>query len=412
MICHSTEGVKNCIGYERIPSCPLFLTDDFKVLEGPSLWALDVAKRGSYSKETLKQYTSSLARFLNWIDTSYFGAENWLMVGDEAIDSYLSYLVGTRDDVGRPDDTSIELYVGRIADFYRWALDKGYPIKWDMNLKTVKYTLRDLGLRGPVTVARTGLERHLTRGVHPSVVKLKHLFMTDKQLLDIYPLFKDKVYSVIAFMMRNVGLRPKDVLQLPYMGKGLNRGLRDYRPGKEEIPASILYEFESKGTRRDIEIPGNLWKYVCEQWMPERIERVKRLDKQGKEIPSISHLFIDIEGKPVTYSMLRDAFADILKHPARPEGLLRCRAKMLRHAFATYFVYNALKRKGALGKPYIYDIQIDEQLRYYMGHSRVETTYKFYVHLAGFLSAEDVMGPMVESALELFLPEVANGVTR
>jgi site-specific recombinase XerD len=404
MIFHSTAGVKNCTGFERVPSCPLYLTDDFEILEGPSLWALDVAKRGSVSKETLKQYTSTLARFLSWLNTS-LKAENWLMVADETMDSYVSYLIGERDEEGRPDDTSIEFYVARIADFYRWALENGYPVKWDMDLKKVKYKLRDLGLRAAVTVTRTGLERRLTRGVHADILEQKHLFMTDTQLLSIRHLFADKVYSIMAFMMRNVGLRPKEVLQLPYMGKGLNIGLHDYRPGKQQIPASITYEFESKGKRRKIEIPGKLWQYVCDQWMPERIERVNRLAEQGKEVPSISHLFIDIEGTPVTYPMLWGAFAEIVEHPARPEGLLRCRPKMLRHAFATYFVYNALKKKGALGKPYVYDVQIDEQLRHYMGHRRLETTYKFYVHLAAFLSGEDVMGPVVEHVVEVLLPD-------
>ena len=53
----------------------------------------------------------------------------------------------------------------------------------------------------------------------------------------------------------------------------------------------------------------------------------------------------------------------------------------LRHSFATYFVYLALKNESLIGKPYLYNAIIDDALRKILGHNDIETTYKFYVHI-------------------------------
>jgi site-specific recombinase XerD len=405
MIQVQTESIKECPGYESLASCPFYLTNDFQLLEAPSLWALGVSLRSSKSPETLKQYTSTLARFLQWLDELHFGATNWLMVEDKAIDSYIVFLFNPKVGRERPENSSVEAYIAIIGGFYRWAKDNGYPVKWQMKRLVVKYRVRVIGLGGFVTVTSTGNERRLSRGVHKSVEKEKYRLFNDRLLLEIIPLFDDKVYGVIAFTMRNTGLRPMDVLQLPYKGGGHNEGLRDYRPeALAALPADLPFNFRSKGKYRDVYVPGKLWEYICKDWMPERVIRGNRYLEQHGSAPSIKHLFLKEDGTPVTYRNLWDAFEALRNHPRKPAGLMRCNPYMLRHSFATYFVYNALKAKDLLGKGYIYNIQIDEALRRYMGHQRSATSYKYYVHLAGFLSAEDVMGPLVDVEVNLLLP--------
>jgi integrase len=42
---------------------------------------------------------------------------------------------------------------------------------------------------------------------------------------------------------------------------------------------------------------------------------------------------------------------------------IRFNARMLRHTCATYFVYEALKAQNRLGRSFVYDAALDEDLR-------------------------------------------------
>ena len=164
-----------------------------------------------------------------------------------------------------------------------------------------------------------------------------------------------------------------------FRSMGLNAGLKRYHEEELENLSSILFEFESKGKRRSIKFPGDIWAAICRAWMPKRTERAMKYREKYGVMPPNTALFLSKNGVIVTRKMLSDNFKRVSEKNEYPEEGLTPR--MLRHAFATYFVLDALKQYDLLGKPYIYNMVIDDSLREWMGHSNVDTTYKYYVHL-------------------------------
>lgn len=424
MIFRTTSGLVELPGHSRTIKAPIYLTNDHKVIEFPTLWAADVAKRRSKSSETLKQYTSTLARWLNFLDDYGYGAEKWQNVDRDVIDHFVDELIKGRDEFERPGDTTIEGYLARIADFYRKASKAGYPHYWDMENEEFTRVIKDRTITTR-DVETTDLKKEVTiQGGSPTrFAEEMNKFVLQQDLIKAMGLFDDYVYAAIAYIMRNTALRPKELFQLPYKGTGLNIGLQPYRSVVEEqvnddgelvsieslvtddaqatpVTCDIKFEFESKGKRRSISIPLHIWTFICKIWMPERARRAElfRDDENlgNGQSPSNKCLFLSKEGRPVTYGMLIHHFNQIADHPDYVKKPFT--PKMLRHSWATYFVYEALKKDNDLHNDYVYNAAHDQHLRMFMGHTDVTTTYKSYVHLVHIYARKDVMGKLIEEA--------------
>lgn len=79
---------------------------------------------------------------------------------------------------------------------------------------------------------------------------------------------------------------------------------------------------------------------------------------------------------------------------------------MLRHTCATYFVYEALKRKNMLGRSFVYDAALDDELRKIMGHTDIRTTLEYYVHLANRFAHDDLIADLKRSEVDKGLNEL------
>jgi integrase len=134
-----------------------------------------------------------------------------------------------------------------------------------------------------------------------------------------------------------------------------------------------------------------------------RRERAELHKKRHDIYPPSDALFLAANGDIVTYRMLSYNFASVVER-ANAMGMdykgQSFTAKMLRHLFATYFVYDALKKANRLGKPYIYDAALDDQLRRWMGHESVETTYRYYVHLVNRFVGGELLLDIANSHIE------------
>jgi site-specific recombinase XerD len=425
MIARRTGGLVGLPGHTRTKRGWLYLTNNHEVIEYPTIWAAEVAKRKSHSAETLEQYGSTLGRWLQFLDDNGYRAENWQTVDRDVAYQFLDTLIAGRDELGRPVDETIESYMARITDFYRCATKAGYKHYWDMDNEEFSRIIKDK-TETTEEVEITGLKKEvkLSRGKSTSVKSEMNKFVHEQHLNKAMGLFDDYVYVVMAYVIRNTALRPKELFQLPYKGVGKNDDLAHHRIVIEEttdengnkvtketlvkdkildgekvptkITGDINFTFESKGKNRSIMIPLHIWKYICKVWMPERNRRAEIYREKHKVGPGNNCLFISVQGCPVTYDMLIYHFNKVAKHPEYVKRPFT--PKMLRHSWATYYVYLELKKDGKLNSGYEYNYVHDEYLRKYMGHSDITTTYKYYVHLVQICFRKDVMGKILEEA--------------
>lgn len=374
----NTDGLKNTDVYPK-DTVPIFLDNDFRVIEGPSYWAIALAQKRSRSLDTLKQYTTVLARFLQWRDDKEIKATNWQLTDEDVINTYIGYLVRNRDIKGRPSNKTIEDYIATLGYFFKWATEQGYKHYWKMDLK--KITVQIKGSSAMVRTEKQVEERmHIGNGPTMHVDREREKFIHRENIPRIVDLFDDVVYSFIVLVLWRTGLRPKELFQLPYKGIGLNAGLKRYRDEELSDLKEILFRFESKGKDRDIKFPPDVWAVICRKWMPEWVIRAARYQERNNgKMPPNDALFLSENGKIVTQKMLRDNLNKVAQDPRCPEKKIT--PYMFRHAFATYFILDRLTQYNLLGKAYVYHAVIDAELREWMGHKDIDTTYKYYIHL-------------------------------
>lgn len=374
----NTDGLKNT---DILPkdTVPIFLDDEFRVIEGPSYWAIALAQKRSRSIETLKQYTTVLARFLQWRDDKGIQAMNWQLTDEDVINAYIGCLINNRDTKGRPSNKTIEDYIATLGYFFKWATEKGYKHYWKMDLE--KVTIQIKGSSAMVNTKKQVEKRiHIGNGSTMHFDRERDKFIHRENIPKIVELFDDVVYAFIVLVLLKTALRPKDLFQLPYKGSGLNAGLKRYRDEELSNLNEILFRFESKGKDREIKFPPDVWTVLCRKWMPERVKRAARyLERNNGEMPPNDALFLSEKGTIVTRKMLRDNFNKVAEDPRCPEKKIT--PKMFRHTFATYFILDRLQQYNLLGKAYVYNAVIDAELREWMGHEDIGTTYKYYVHL-------------------------------
>jgi site-specific recombinase XerD len=415
-----TPGLIDIPGHSRTKKAWLYMTTDYEVINYPTIWAAEVAKRRSCSEETLNQYGSTLTRWLNFLETHGYGARRWQSVDRDVVDHFIDSLIQERNENGSPTDTTIEGYCARITDFYRSATKAGYEHYWDMDNEYFSKTIREKSTTTKnVTVDGLKREVKLHSGESTSLRKEIESFVRDEDLIKAFGLFDDYAYTAMSYVMRNTALRPKELLQLPFKGKGKNKGLLDYDVKEEEYidkdgkPAvrkvlvavderdnrvvvrnDITFEFESKGKRREIPFPHHVWVFICEIWMPLRNKRAELYrEKYGKSVGN-NCLFLSESGRPVSYGMLWKSFNKVSELPEF-SGKRFC-PKMLRHAWASYYVYLALKKEGLLHSEYVYNLIHDDHLRKFIGHTDVITTYRNYVHVVHDFVQEGVMEKVIE----------------
>ncbi|KQL19079.1 tyrosine-type recombinase/integrase [Cytobacillus solani] len=378
MYLFNTDGLKHTDVSPK-DTVPIFLDEDFRVIEGPSYWAIELAQKRSRSIETLKQYTTVLARFLQWRDDKGIKAMSWQLTDEDVINAYIGYLINNRDFEGRPSNKTIEDYIATLRYFFKWATEKGYRHYWNMELK--KITVQ---IQGSSAMVKTKIQvekrTRIGNGSTTHVARERDKFIHRENIPKIIELIDDVVYAFIVIVLWKTALRPKELFQLPYMGTGLNAGLKRYRDEELSDLKEILFRFESKGKDRDIKFPPDVWSIICRKWMPERVKRAARYQERNNgKMPPNNALFLSENGTVVTPKMLRDNFNKVAKDPRCPEKKIT--PYMFRHAFATYFVLDRLKQYNSLGKAYVYNAVIDAELREWMGHENIDTTYKYYVHL-------------------------------
>ncbi len=392
----------------------VFFSDEYEVIEAPTYWIGEVAMRRSKSAKTEEKYSRIMGNYLQWLDDSGYGCCSWNSVDEEIFNAYIEFLQKPTPlkERGIYRDTIID-YACRIADFYEWARKKGYKHYFDLKMKDVEVTLRNQRLLGHInsTAKFSVLDISVERNIAELIKSDRNKFVAQENYRVALNLMEDLVFVVIATVIRVTAMRPKEVLQLPYKGGLTNSEFFPYDVA--DIPdglanSSINFICESKGKRRRIEFPGKLWETICRIYIPIRQARVRKYRSRMGVSPPNSALFLTEDGYIVTYPILYYHFSKIgqkLKEITVRGNLLVYSqdlfgARMLRHTCATYFVIDALRLKMMLGKPYVYDAGIDEDLRELLGHSDVGTTYKYYVHMINRMHGEDLLKELHQTRVD------------
>ncbi|WP_185831642.1 site-specific integrase [Pseudomonas aeruginosa] len=396
----------------------ILLDDENNIIEGPTNWLISLAQLRSRSFETTRNYANILQRFLQWLDDTpvveghaCIGAHNWQVVDEEILYAYLESI--SRPSLKCPHGPSfrtLQHYTYRIWRFYNWAAKNGYEHYLELDSSDIDIFIPNQRLLSHINPSKSVevLNFNVPTGgqaIHEREVQ-KFVIQSDYEIA--LEMIEDVVYKVIAAIIRITALRPKDLLQIPYRGTGINKEFIPY--DHDALPSnidetSIFYEFESKGKRRSIDFPGKLWRVICELYIPLRRQRAELYEKRHGVPPRNSELFLTSKGVPVTYSMLSYTFRNLvptIKASDRgSEYHGNCfSARMLRHTCATYFVYEALAKQNRLGRHFVYDAALDEDLRRLMGHNDVETTLKYYVHLVNRFVTDNLLSELHRSRVD------------
>lgn len=396
-------------------SMPIFLDDAHRVIEGPSRWIMKIARGGSRSNDTLRKYSNIMLRYLQWLDDSGYGANGWAMVDEDIFESYIESLCG-------PDVSgdSIVYYCARIKSFYDWANSNGYRHFLNIGAEeidrkvevSVRNQLLLAHVKSTITVKTVGIDSPTGKSaLHEKEVEK---FVTERNQRIALSLMDDIAYQMIATVIWTTGLRPRDLWQLPYRGKEENAEFVPYDKGQipRELEAKYLnFWFRSKGKHRSIEFPGAIWKVICERYIPLRRERAELYIKRHGISPPNSILFLAEDGEVIDNDKLYYEFKKVVMLSSSMVGSgangeftgKKYNARMLRHSCATYFVYGHLKQQNLIGKPYVYDPAVDEKLRRMLGHTSVETTYKYYVHLVNRYHSDDLLKDLKNSHVNVAL---------
>ncbi len=413
------HGLVHHVAYER-EGIPVFFDDKHALIEPATAWILKIAKLKSRSEHTTRKYAGILARYLQWLDDRGYGANSWASIDEAIFDEYLFHIskppVGT--SFGAMHETLLD-YAYRIFNFYNWARKNGYEHSLDIEEE-------DLAIK----IGEQSMLDHI--GMEMKVIKLGFNLPTGRPALHQQELDKfvnqqdfevalnvmdDIVFQIMAVIIRITGLRPKDLLQVPYRGSGLNSGFIPY--DEDQVPheldaKDISFTFRSKGRVRSIGFPGKLWAVICKCYIAIRRERAALYEKFHGVSPPNSALFLTKDGFIVNYSILYYHFARVpeLAKAAGPlkDGRVyqgrKFSARMLRHTCATYFVHEALKRRNMLGRSFVYDAALDEALRKLLGHVDVKTTLEYYVHLANRFVHDDLIVDLRRSEVDAGLNEL------
>lgn len=413
------NGLASHPAYER-SGIPVFFGDDHTLLEPATAWILRVAKLKSRSPNTTRKYAGILARYLQWLDDCGYGANAWASIDEEIFDEYLLHISKPtdREKFGPAHETLLD-YASRIYDFYKWAQGQGYQHALDIEEEDLAIKIGEQSL-----LAHVGMEFKVTQlgfnlptGRPALYQKELDKFVNQQDYEVALHLLDDIVYRIMAVIIRITALRPKDLLQLPYRGSHHNAGFVPY--DVDQIPddlhtREIGYTFNSKGKVRSIKFPGKLWAVICKSYIPIRRERAALYERVHGISPPNSKLFLTPDGLVVNYAILYYHFARV-PELAKTAGPLKdgrtfqgrkFSARMLRHTCATYFVYEALKQRNMLGRSFVYDAALDDELRKLLGHTDVRTTLEYYVHLANRFAHDDLLADLQRSEVDVGLSEL------
>lgn len=274
-----------------------------------------------------------------------------------------------------------------VQAFFAWVVKSGFTTNVKIHLETwvanfkqdrmLNYVKRKAG----VSISADPI-RVLDRRAHQ---KRPKSLITNKDIKTLLKTYPDRVYAVLFNFALATAIRPMELCQLPYLGKGKNRHLLPY----SELPkdqGTFECEILGKGKKlRTIKIPAYALKDLFDTYTsneyPARKKKYK--EKFGKPCPP-SILFLNAEGVPVDKGMISSAtnYACMIAHEKDPTFRKSNNFYQSRHWWPTVMMAQHHGNKLLTSAADVIDAAFVQVLTNQMGHSDPITTYKHYLDLA------------------------------
>lgn len=395
------------------------------------------------SGNTAYQYAKIMMRFCNYLAENVYNTkenenmilEFWLYADTRTLKAWKTHRIMARNSSRKPDGSrvsspsngTIDDEANRVAEFLDWVKnDMLVGTLWDGGRKKIRSAKAvERWLRGivgakeiEVVDANTNVFFNDYDGDSEPIpvealAKRKQSspdeYLYDDQMKQLMDAFTDKVYACIALTGYLVGVRPHEVLAIPWlhMDPDLDRAfsgdvgylqdcIRECPPEKRdalEIPLKIV----GKGDKlRTVMFPAKGWLDIMSIWEDLRGERKKAYKKlYGKECPDWI-LWLTKKGEPLYYppgeptkdgekaiAKLRDAFYNVSnrgKNPLKKIFHHTVDYYTMRHTFATNFVVRTMMDRSERDeKTYLEHIGMQKKLADQMGHEDFDTTLKHYI---------------------------------
>ncbi|MBX5805109.1 hypothetical protein [Pseudomonas sp. LP23] len=275
--------------------------------------------------------------------------------------------------------------------FFKWLVEQNIPTGAKIHLKTWVANFKDRRLlsyiaKKAMLVLNTDPIRILDKQARQK--KALHLIKHSEieTLLSVYP---DKVYAVLFNFALATAMRPMELVQFPYSGKGKNRHIMPYSE-MDKKAKSFKYEIYGKGNKyRDIIIPSYALELLDNEYIktdyPARAKLYR--ERYGHKCP-LSVLFLTSQGEPVTPSMIASAtnYAKKLAVAKDPNFSAHNIFYHARKWWPTMMMIQHHKGEQILTKDAeVMHIALTQVIMNQMGHVDESTTYNHYLVLGRYL---------------------------
>lgn len=369
----------------------VYLNDDKqKILISP--FNLYLKQHASSSIKTSEKYAVTMVRFLNFLLERYTedGEKFWRSVTETDLRQWQHQQVRERDTAGKrkPSDQTISQNANFIHNVYSWLKKMNFPISMHFNTTEWKFNFKEESL---LRHTRSQLAGHSTD--HRAISLKEHrtqdgnkndvVIMSKNDVTRLMSAYRDKVYAACFLLALGTGLREEGVCKMPYSGIGENMHIKPYPEILTEIGTkkTFPYTVVEKGKQRTLDVNVNVWKAICEIYMPLYYKRRKLLERKHPDINPDTVFFINKLGNPVSPKKISQMTTEAKKALSGFPWTFH----NARSWFATQFMINHLTR-SQIESTY-YNAAVEEGLRRQIGHNDIKTTYKYYLRMASIVIA-------------------------
>lgn len=218
--------------------------------------------------------------------------------------------------------------------------------------------------------------------------KIQNL-ITNDEIEGLLASYSDPAYSSLFKLSLATAMRPMDLCKFPYLGFGENRHIKPYSNlGKKYGLVDFLVESSKGNKSRKIKINlqdlSDLENEYIIPFYQQRAEKYK--ERFGKKCPP-SILFLNKFGVPITTEKISSRTHDAVKkaHKINPSIRNSLDFYQARHWWPTMFLIQFFGDELLTDSAEVLYAAAVTVLENQMGHSDIETTYRYYIDKARIL---------------------------